>query len=96
MYMYLCFYIVLTLPSIIVFPDYIPVDTIISIPTGAQAGSSYCIAVTIIDDDVLETTEQFFLDLVTITPDSLTVEQDRAVKTVTILDNERKTSAVTG
>ena len=94
-WMYLCFFIVLTLPSIIVFPDYAPVDTTISIPIGAQEGSLYCIPVTVIDDDILETTEQFFLDLVTITPDSLTVEVDRAIKTVTILDNERKTSTPT-
>ena len=78
----------------VAFPDYVPVDIIISIPNGAETGSSYCIAVTIIDDDIPETMEQFFLDLTTVTPNSLTVDLDRAVKTVTILDNECKTSVI--
>ena len=88
-------YTVRPLPSLPVHcSDYSPVNATITIPIGAQTGSSYLIAVTITDDSTLETTEQFFLDLVTITPNSLTVEPKRAVKTVTILDNERKTSAL--
>ena len=79
----------------IAFPDYVPVDTIVNIPIGSLTGSTFCIDVTIIDDNILELTEQFFLDLVTITPNSLIVQPQRAVKTVTILDNERKISTKT-
>ena len=74
--------------------DYVTVNVFITIPEEAQNGQSYCYSVSIIDDELLENTEQFFLDLNSSSPDVLNIEESRGTKTIFITDNERKCPAL--
>lgn len=67
-------------------PDYGAVDVTFTIPSGAENGTSNCITVSIVDDDELEGTEEFFLTLTSCSPVDVGVAQNLA--TVFITDDE--------
>ena len=71
-------------------PDYLPVNSTLTILSGTPSGSTSCTTVTIVDDEVLENQEQFFLDLTSLSPNFVTVAPNLGTKTVYITDNERK------
>lgn len=71
-------------------PDYLPTDSIITIVSGTPSGTSFCISVNVIDDELLEINERFYVILQSLSPSIVTVVGGREVQDVTILDNERK------
>ena len=70
-------------------PDYLAVNTTITIPSGTTNGTLFCISVTVIDDNVLENTESLFLTLTSLSP-SLAVDVNADRQDAFIQDNERK------
>ena len=71
-------------------PDYLAVDTTITILSGTKSGSYFCISVNVIDDELLETNESFYLTLQSLSPNVVAVVDDRDVQHVIIVDNERE------
>ena len=71
-------------------PDYLPVYVNIAIPSGTQNGTYFCVSVTIIDDEVLENTEDFTLNVESLSLDLLGVRSGGEKTKVYIIDNERK------
>lgn len=63
------------LPSVLIFP------------VGSAAGDTQCFDVAIIDDDVLEEVEDFFLNVVSVSP-LVTVNQAANQATVNIISND--------
>ena len=72
-------------------PDYLPIDTNITISSGTPSGSSLCFTVNIIDDELLEVEEMFKLNLESLSQPLVTVVDRSDILHVTITDNERKT-----
>ena len=72
-------------------PDYLPIDTNITISSGTPSGSSLCFTVNIIDDELLEVEEVFQLTLESLSQPLVTVVDRLDILNVTIIDNERKT-----
>ena len=78
------------LPLYIPNPDYLPVNSTLTILSRTPSGSTSCTTVTIVDDEVLENQEQFSLDLTSLSPNLVTVAPNLGTKIVYITDNERK------
>ena len=70
--------------------DFFEVDIVITIPGGTPNGTSFCSSVSIKNDDNFEGEEQFFLDLQSLTPEMLTIADNRSSLTVVIVDNDCK------
>lgn len=71
-------------------PDYLLVDVSIIIPSGTENGTYFCVSVTIVDDEVLENTEDFTLNVESLSLDLLGVASGGEQTKVYIIDNERK------
>ena len=56
--------------------------------SGTANGTTFCVSVTVVDDEVLENQEKFFLNLELPSQQMVTVAD--GTQTVYIIDNERK------
>ena len=58
------------------------------IPNQTELGSLHCININILDDEELENTEQFTLQLASLSPRSVQINSNSSNTTVNILDND--------
>ena len=61
--------------------DFVSLSAFISFPSGAPAGTVQCVCVSILDDNILESTETFTLQLISSSPD-VVVEDGVAVVSI--------------
>ena len=57
-------------------------------PNQTERGSLHCININILDDEELENTEQFTLQLASLSPRSVQINSNSSNTTVNILDND--------
>ena len=59
------------------------------VPIGTELGSMQCININIMDDEELENTEQFTLQLASLSPRSVQINPNFNTSIINVLDNER-------
>lgn len=62
----------------------------LTIPANSPNGTSSCTFVTIVDDNVVESTEDFSLSINNLTPNTVIVPEGGEVLTIYILDDDGK------
>ena len=62
----------------------------LTIPANSPNGTSSCTFVTIVDDNVVESTEDFSLSINNLTPNTAIVPEGGGVLTIYILDDDGK------
>ena len=70
--------------------DYVGFSLRLTFLAGSSGGSSQCIAVQILDDNLLEDEESFILTAVLVNPIPTGVVMGQSTATATIIDNESK------
>ena len=67
--------------------DYTAVEKILSLPVGSESGDEICVEVPIIDDMIVEETEEFFIHLL-VNDLNVDVPMAYAYANVHIIDND--------
>ena len=68
--------------------DYVDRAQSLLIPADSINGSYFCVSIPIINDNIAETNQSFYVILTSLTPGVFTVADDGGKATVTIVDDE--------